>query len=101
MDITFSIKWGGAVFFFLFCTVASMCIVGTVASICIWTGNLDNNSNCMGGVILSGVRGVLHLGGQGACLHNFLLCGFAGFHCVHGGGLAGFLGELYLEEGAS
>ena len=37
---------------------------------------------------------MLHLGGQGACLHHFLLCGFAGLHCVRGGWLAGFLGEL-------
>jgi hypothetical protein len=35
---------------------------------------------------------------QGAHLHHFLLCGFAGFHCdfhcVRGGWLAGFLGDL-------
>ena len=37
---------------------------------------------------------MLHLGGQGACLHHFLLCGFAGLHCVCGGWLAGLLGEL-------
>ena len=43
---------------------------------------------------LGGGSGVLHLGGQGACLHHFLLCGFAGLHCVRGGWLAGFLGEL-------
>ena len=37
---------------------------------------------------------MLHLGGQGACLHHFLLCGFAGLHCVRGGWLAGLLGDL-------
>ena len=41
--------------------------------------------------------GTYSMGGfcvQGAFLHLLLLCGFAGFHCVRCGGLAGFLGEL-------
>jgi hypothetical protein len=41
----------------------------------------------------AGVQGVGG-GGQEARLHLFLLCGFVGFHCVRGGGLTGFLGEL-------
>jgi hypothetical protein len=41
----------------------------------------------------AGVQGVGG-GGQGARLHHFLSWVFAGFHCVRGGGRAGFLGEL-------
>jgi hypothetical protein len=36
--------------------------VGTVASICIWSGTLDSNSNYMGGVVLHGVCDVIPLG---------------------------------------
>ena len=51
----------------------------------------------LGGVLLhvgpAGVQGV-GVGDQGARLHLFLLGGFGRCHCVRGGGLAGFLGEL-------
>jgi hypothetical protein len=51
----------------------------------------------LGGILLHGgpscVQGVSG-GCQGTCLHLLLLCGFAGFHGVRGGVLAGFLGEL-------